>query len=488
METEITTVKHDLEHAEAKLNMEKNAYGEALQKNSYGEMDDVRKYGEAMFTRHGEGRYGEAMAKDLYGAAMVAGKLATAKKATEETKKFEDEVKSLKDKKEALDKEAEEKEKERSNAEFEANKKAQEAREVHAVYLRERAEAAVKWETTRAQDARARAQGAASLAVRHHDTGGNFSNADVAASAEAQRAAAQAAYHAKAAEALAEGVKERKKAEAATKEKHSASRSAFQHGQLELSARLKADDEEALEAVSLGNGKKVEADAADAAAKRYKQEEAFQSAHRKKAQESAIKYEMAEEEHTKNAEEFERKADLINAEEGDMPCANEHGVCVCKGTVIYGQRFKENSTGEVRSLQATLADAVRQRPCGSSLICSDVVFGDPAPGQAKHCFCRQDAASNHAEDLADDAAKLARTAMKMARLSERTFYKDQLILDRTLDREQELGELTVAEADEANRQLLKKVQRMENEQARIKVEHGVGEVGWEQMDHHDMLG
>merc|ERR1719310_2491242 len=98
-----------------------------------------------------------------------------------------------------------------------------------------------------------------------------------------------------------------------------------------------------------------------------------------------------------------------------MPCANEHGVCVCKGTVVYGRRFMDGTSGQVRSLEQPLASAVRVRPCGSSLICGNVGFGDPAPSVPKHCFCRPATLDRKAEDMTTDVERLAHNAMAMAR-------------------------------------------------------------------------
>lgn len=445
IEAEVAAARQEENDADVKLSMENQAYNEAGVKGEKGEKE---------------------------------AKFALGQKA-----KYEKEVEAADAQTKKLSDEAYKKEMARQQVEFDANRLADEDKALMAESFTKRAQAEVDFALEKARRAKKQSEMQATNAA----TTKRMSE-KAAASAEAQMSAARAAYASEAANKLVEEVKERKLAEAALKDKMFSLAEAFKRGNLEQVASIKADNEEAEEAMMLGEGKKVQADAADAASQRYKQEAAFQRAHRKRAQEAALKAEAAEEEHTKNAEDWKRQGLHIKAQEKHMPCANENGICVCKGQVIFGRRFMNGTSGQVRTLEQTLASAVRIRPCGSSLVCGNVVFGDPAPAVPKHCYCRELELTDHADDDSDDVLKLADDAMAMARETERTFYRDQLTTDTLMEHGQDLGEQVAEQSDDANRQLLKKTQRMENEAVRIKVEHGVGEVGFDDMDHHDMLG
>merc|ERR550537_1604721 len=135
-----------------------------------------------------------------------------------------------------------------------------------------------------------------------------------------------------------------------------------------------------------------------------------------------------------------------------------------------------------------MANTVRVRPCGSSLICGDVVFGDPAPGYSKHCFCQMEMDDVRAAEDAHEASLISNEAEKRVRATEELYHQSRNDIDDMVESDEQLAEKTLDEAEEANRKLLKKVQKAENEAVRIKIEHGVGEVGYDDMDHHDMLG
>lgn len=425
----------------------------------------------------------EDMERQALEEAKLSGSEAEVKKAKEEREKYEEEAANAKKAMKNLQEEAYTKEKARLDAEEEATKTAGQARTVMAKSFAKRAfEEANTWKV---------------MGKRLTDTAKDYADlvgrvgrkADKeAASAASQKYSAEAAYATSIENELDKEVEERKAAMVAAHRKEVYELDAYKADQKEADSRTRADQAAQDEAKALAAGKKVEADTSAATAARYNAEERYYATQEKIAKEAALKFEAQQEEHTKNSEELRLKADDVKKLQREMPCANEHGVCVCKGTVVYGRRFMEGQEGQIRTFAETMASAVRARPCGSSLICSNVVFGDPSPGAPKHCFCREVTGDTWIEGVVDETATLAHRAMAMARQSERMLYTDQMKIDSILARGQELGEQAVESADESNRQLLKQVQNSENQAVRIKVEQGVGEVGYDDMDHHDMMG
>eukprot|EP00929_Paragymnodinium_shiwhaense_P064131 TRINITY_DN32088_c0_g2_i1.p1 TRINITY_DN32088_c0_g2~~TRINITY_DN32088_c0_g2_i1.p1 ORF type:complete len:687 (+),score=342.90 TRINITY_DN32088_c0_g2_i1:108-2168(+) len=416
-------------------------------------------------------------------ASRLAYKLEDEKKYHAQKTKAEGDEKALEVARNKLKAEASEKQQSVEMAEEEANKKDDEVITFKTGAARKMAEREVEAERTKAAGARKRAETyAATAAVARRPI------EKEAAAAEAQRAASQAKKAASTARLIADEVKARRLAERAGLSKVESQKLILEDTIKQGQLRAKADDEAIKSAEADLKGESVLHDAHDAAKRRYENEESVAVAARQHAAEAALKYQQNEEEHQKRAEELEIKVSEAERDEKFLPCANEDGVCVCKGRVVYGRRFLDGNDGEERTFPQTLVNSVRVRPCGSSLICSDVVFGDPAPGYKKHCFCLLEIDAVNAVEDAHEAKSLAEEAEKRVHLSEELYRQERNELDDWIESNEQLGEKSLEKAEKENRKLLNQVQKSENEAVRIKVEHGVGEVGYDEMDHHDMLG
>eukprot|EP00929_Paragymnodinium_shiwhaense_P000595 TRINITY_DN100845_c0_g1_i1.p1 TRINITY_DN100845_c0_g1~~TRINITY_DN100845_c0_g1_i1.p1 ORF type:complete len:690 (+),score=286.91 TRINITY_DN100845_c0_g1_i1:109-2178(+) len=161
--------------------------------------------------------------------------------------------------------------------------------------------------------------------------------------------------------------------------------------------------------------------------------------------------------------------------ERNAPCADEHGICMCKGHVIYGQKFVNGASGEIRTLQETLASRIRTKPSSWGVLCSNIVFGDPVPGRPKHCFCRE---LIEFIKVYEEAVKAEKTAMdslnRISRVGSK-FWEDSMSLQNLVEKGQREGEVAIAHTLANTYKIEKFADTLHNEAQRVAIEHGYGE-------------
>ena len=63
-------------------------------------------------------------------------------------------------------------------------------------------------------------------------------------------------------------------------------------------------------------------------------------------------------------------------------CAVENGACNCDGVVHYGRRFDPTDGEQINTLAGMAAFETLSTSSAGGTVCSNAIFGDPAPTQA----------------------------------------------------------------------------------------------------------
>eukprot|EP00929_Paragymnodinium_shiwhaense_P001003 TRINITY_DN101215_c0_g1_i1.p1 TRINITY_DN101215_c0_g1~~TRINITY_DN101215_c0_g1_i1.p1 ORF type:complete len:693 (+),score=310.20 TRINITY_DN101215_c0_g1_i1:119-2197(+) len=312
--------------------------------------------------------------------------------------------------------------------------------------------------------------------------------------AVADAAAAEAKFakvHGKAAETaaakLTEEVKARQQASAAAQERVTAEK------QIAIAANDQIKQEESMnrEAAALRTAvlehDSEKAKALATAVKKEKEKVKAAVEVKRKAEEEATAKDSKEQEDIKTAEKFSNEATKLIQKDKDAPCADEHGLCMCKGVVVYGRKYVQGKAGPSRTLEQTLANRIRQKPSSWGLLCSNIVFGDPAAGMEKHCFCRDTMRIVLAERKAFRALQEAQAALSKVYLVRKAFHKEQRALEDAVELGEKDAEKSIERAYSQAFISQKRIQKAENEALRVAVENGGGEEAMDAIGVHDLL-
>lgn len=309
-----------------------------------------------------------------------------------------------------------------------------------------------------------------------------------AAGAEARRAATAETAAETAAGHLDNEVKFRKSAAVAAKARLDAEKKIMLFSNEKLAAEQKASREGAglrmavlehsLEGARRQHAKLKTADAEIKAATKAKND----------AEKEAAEQDQKEQEDIKKAEDAEAAAYVVEKADHRAPCADEHGLCMCKGTVVYGRKYLQGESGPVRNFDQTLANRIRQKPSSWGLLCSDIVFGEPAEvNVSKHCFCKDQMSVILAERKAFHALQEAEAALAKISMVRKAFHREQGAVEDAVELGEKDAERAMERAYSQAFMSEKRIQKAENEALRVSVENGGGEDAMDDIGIHEII-